>query len=75
MFLLYADESGTPGGADQEHFILAGVTVFERKHTGFLHWIKLQLNSIHKILTLLNCMELQCLQEESHGEKCLKKTD
>ena len=31
MFLLYADESGTPGGADQEHFILAGVTVFERK--------------------------------------------
>lgn len=28
MFLLYADESGTPGGSDQEHFVLAGITVF-----------------------------------------------
>lgn len=42
MFLLYADESGTPGGADQEHFILAGVTVFERK----AHWLSLALDKI-----------------------------
>lgn len=42
MFLLYADESGTPGGADQEHFILAGVTVFERK----AHWLSLELDKI-----------------------------
>ncbi|WP_111639527.1 DUF3800 domain-containing protein [Marinomonas shanghaiensis] len=42
MFLLYADESGTPGGADQEHFVLAGITVFERKS----HWLSLELNKI-----------------------------
>lgn len=42
MFLLYADESGTPGGADQEHFVLAGITVFERK----AHWLSLKLDKI-----------------------------
>ena len=42
MFLLYADESGTPGGSDQEHFILAGITVFERK----AHWLSLELDKI-----------------------------
>jgi len=42
VYLLYADESGTPGGADQEHFILAGVTVFERK----AHWLSLELDKI-----------------------------
>lgn len=42
MFLLYADESGTPGGADQEHFILAGVTVFERK----AHWLSIELDKL-----------------------------
>lgn len=42
MYLLYADESGTPGGADQEHFILAGITVFERK----AHWLSLELDKI-----------------------------
>lgn len=42
MYLLYADESGTPGGADQEHFILAGITVFERK----AHWLSLEMDKI-----------------------------
>ena len=42
MYLLYADESGTPSGADQEHFILAGITVFERK----AHWLSLELDKI-----------------------------
>ena len=42
MFLLYADESGTPGGSDQEHFILAGITVYERK----AHWLSLELDKI-----------------------------
>ncbi|WP_219703606.1 DUF3800 domain-containing protein [Marinomonas lutimaris] len=42
MFLLYADESGTPGGAEQEHFVLAGITVFERKS----HWLSLELDKI-----------------------------
>ena len=42
MFLLYADESGTPSGSDQEHFVLAGVSVFERK----AHWLSLELDGI-----------------------------
>lgn len=42
MFLLYADESGTPTGSDQEHFVLAGVSVFERK----AHWLSLELDKI-----------------------------
>ena len=42
MFLLYADESGTPGGPDQEHFVLAGVSVFERS----AHWLSLELDKI-----------------------------
>lgn len=42
MFLLYADESGSPGGSDQDHFILAGITVFERK----AHWLSLELDKI-----------------------------
>lgn len=42
MFLLYADESGTPGGPDQEHFVLAGISVFERK----AHWLSLELDKI-----------------------------
>ncbi|OOE48626.1 DUF3800 domain-containing protein [Salinivibrio kushneri] len=42
MFLLYADESGTPGGADQEHFVLAGFSVFERS----AHWLSLELDKI-----------------------------
>ena len=35
MFFLYVDESGSPFRRQQEHFILAGVTVFERK----THWL------------------------------------
>ncbi|MPS32187.1 MULTISPECIES: DUF3800 domain-containing protein [unclassified Salinivibrio] len=45
MFLLYADESGTPGGADQEHFVLAGFSVFERS----AHWLSLELDKIAAI--------------------------
>ncbi len=42
MYLLYADESGTPGGSDQEHFVLAGVTVSEFK----AHWLSVDLDQI-----------------------------
>lgn len=42
LFLLYADESGTPSGTDQAHFILAGVSVFERR----AHWLSLELDKI-----------------------------
>ena len=42
LFLLYADESGTPTGPDQDHFVLAGVSVFERQ----VHWLSLELDKI-----------------------------
>lgn len=31
MYLLYVDESGSPGDPNQKHFVLAGVAVFERE--------------------------------------------
>ncbi|MCX2830435.1 DUF3800 domain-containing protein [Microbulbifer thermotolerans] len=42
MFLLYVDESGSPGDPNQQHFVLAGLSVFERE----THWIEEQLNAI-----------------------------
>jgi hypothetical protein len=42
MFLLYVDESGSPGDPSQQHFVLAGLSVFERE----THWIEAQLNAI-----------------------------
>lgn len=42
LFLLYADESGSPRGSDHEHFILAGISVFERK----AHWLSLEIDKI-----------------------------
>lgn len=42
MHLLYADESGSIGDPGQQHFVLAGVSVFERE----THWIEGELNKI-----------------------------
>jgi hypothetical protein len=42
MHLLYADESGSIGDPQQQHFVLAGVSVFERE----THWIECELNRI-----------------------------
>lgn len=42
MFFLYTDESGTPFGAGQKYFILAGITVFERQ----THWLSGHLEKI-----------------------------
>lgn len=42
LFLLYADESGSPTDPDQHHFVLAGISVFERK----AHWLSLELDNI-----------------------------
>jgi hypothetical protein len=44
MYLLYVDESGTPSGSADSHFVMAGVSVFERK----AHWVSLQLDQIAK---------------------------
>jgi len=37
MFFLYVDESGKPSNPSQKHFILAGVTVFERQTDWLSH--------------------------------------
>ncbi len=42
MYLLYADESGTIGDKNQEIFILAGISVFERQ----THWLSQELDNI-----------------------------
>src|SRR5277367_3569365 len=42
MHLLYADESGSIPDPNQLHFVLAGVSVFEREP----HWIELDLDKI-----------------------------
>lgn len=42
MHLLYADESGCIGDPKQNHFVLAGVSVFERE----THWVETELNKI-----------------------------
>jgi len=42
MHLLYADESGSISDPGQRHFVLAGVSVFEREP----HWIEQELDKI-----------------------------
>jgi hypothetical protein len=42
MHLLYLDDSGAVGDAQQRYFVLAGVSVFERQ----THWIEQTLNGI-----------------------------
>jgi len=44
MYILYADESGSTADNSQEHFILAGVSVFEHQ----THWLSLELDEIAK---------------------------
>lgn len=57
-YLLYVDESGSPGDPNQQHFVLAGVSVFERE----THWIEEQLN---RIATHFNSADPYCV--ELHG--------
>lgn len=42
MFLMYLDDSGTPGNTNQKFFVLAGFSIFERQ----THWLESQLNPI-----------------------------
>ncbi|WP_081577014.1 DUF3800 domain-containing protein, partial [Acidithiobacillus thiooxidans] len=44
MHLLYLDESGSVPDKTQQFFILAGVSVFERK----AHWVENELNGVAK---------------------------
>ena len=42
MYILYVDESGDPTNANDQHFVLAGIAVFERQ----THWLSQQLDSL-----------------------------
>lgn len=42
MYLLYADDSGSPKDPNQQYFVLAGVAVFERQ----VHWLGRALDSV-----------------------------
>lgn len=42
MHLLYLDESGSASDPNQQYFVLAGVSVFERES----HWVEQQLNTV-----------------------------
>lgn len=42
MHLLYVDESGSVPDPNQQYFVLAGISVFERK----THWIEQRLNEV-----------------------------
>ena len=69
MHLLYIDESGAVTDPNQSHFILAGISVFERK----THWIEQRLNNIAERFDpytpmKLNYMGPQCDQGERDGK-------
>lgn len=55
MYLLYVDESGSPGDPNQQYFVLAGVAVFERE----THWIEQQLNNIAARFSPANSYECE----------------
>ena len=55
MHLLYVDESGSVADVNQTHFILAGVSIFERQ----THWIEQQLNEIAKRFDPINPHSLE----------------
>ncbi|MCL2829307.1 MAG: DUF3800 domain-containing protein [Betaproteobacteria bacterium] len=42
MYLLYVDESGSVASPSEQYFVLAGLSVFERK----VHWVEQKLNEI-----------------------------
>lgn len=42
MYLLYADDSGSPSDRNQAYFVLGGVAIFERQ----AHWINLELEKL-----------------------------
>lgn len=55
MHLLYIDESGSVADPKQNYFVLAGISVFERK----THWVEQPLNSIAARFNALNPWEVE----------------
>ena len=55
MFLLYADESGSIQDPSQAHFVLAGISLFER--TG--HWIEQEMNHVARRFSPLDPYQIE----------------
>lgn len=63
MHLLYLDESGTANDPDRTHFILAGVSFFERS----THWAEQSLNAVVETLTSADAHELELHGSPMYG--------
>ncbi len=63
MYLLYLDESGTANDPDRTHFILAGVSFFERS----THWAEQSLNAVVGSLTSGDVHELELHGSPMYG--------
>lgn len=55
MHLLYVDESGTTGDPKQKHFVLAGISIFERQ----TFWICNQLDEVASRFNSANPEEIE----------------
>lgn len=65
MYLLYADESGSVSDSKQAHFVLAGISVFERRS----HWIEQALNDIAKRFDAVAPGEIELHGSPMHSGK------
>lgn len=65
MYLLYADESGNSSGTQNRHFVLAGVSVFERK----AHWLSLELDRIAERFDPIDAHKVELHGSPMHGGK------
>lgn len=63
MHLLYLDESGSTTDPDVSHFVLAGVSFFERS----THWAEQKLNDVVKGLTTGDIHEVELHGSPMHG--------
>jgi len=70
MHLLYLDESGCVSDPQQRHFVLGGLSIFERS----THWIEQELNQLRCVLraiqiapTMWNFTVRRCGRAEMDG--------
>jgi hypothetical protein len=63
MYLLYLDDSGSVGNAEDSHIILAGVAVFERQ----THWLSEGLDRIATRVRSMNMPRLRVAPRPING--------
>jgi len=65
MHLLYIDESGSAGDRQQKHFVLAGISIFERQG----YWIASELDKIAERINPADPMSVEFHGSPIYGEK------